>query len=153
MLIDPPSVLVEPISALFVTRRPCTSIEVPIYRAEGPALGGAALRVLKGAAEVGRNHPGFQRGAALNAKGEHMNETRTRRKPTSAQARADLAKLFEVTPRMRAWANFESAKGEYDAATLALMAGEPGCETRADRALKMLNDARAELRRLDAAQS
>jgi hypothetical protein len=49
---------------------------------------------------------------------------------------------------MRAHANFESARGEYHAATLALMRLEPGCEARADRALKMLNEAREALQRI-----
>jgi hypothetical protein len=52
---------------------------------------------------------------------------------------------------MRACADFESAKGEYDAATLALMNREPGARLRADRALKMLNEAQAALRRIEAA--
>ena len=53
MLIDPPSVLVEPISRAFCDPPVVHLYRVPIYRVEGPALGGAALRVLKGAAEVG----------------------------------------------------------------------------------------------------
>ena len=67
----------------------------------------------------------------------------------SVRALADLEKLFYVTPRMRAWADFESAKGEYDAATLALMNHEPGCEARADRALRTLNEARERLRQFE----
>jgi hypothetical protein len=67
----------------------------------------------------------------------------------SERARADLRKLFEPTARMRAHANFESARGEYHAATLALMRLEPGCEARADRALKMLNEAREALQRIE----
>ena len=77
---------------------------------------------------------------------------RTRKRPDaeeSARALSDVQKLFEVTPLMRAHANLESARGEFHAATLALMNREPGCEARADRALAELNAARAELRRLD----
>jgi hypothetical protein len=77
----------------------------------------------------------------------------TRRRPaTPAEAKRALAqvhRLFSTTPLERARYRFADAKAEYDAATRALMAQEPGASERADAALEGLNAARAALRLLD----